>query len=175
MKKETIKNNQTNPIKEWWNNIRHTKSNLRKVRASPYASLVFSLKVRKMIIIPLIGYLIWRGIDMVINYKATGAMEFVGKIFITGIFVYMVYRIYRTIPDAKKQIAYYKKYPHVINYCPTDVKEDVDDILNKVKNNKLKLMEAEKNVQKKRKTKGSSGRNQKSTTNPSNGTRAKGD
>ena len=135
-------------LKNWWNNIRNVKSNYKKVKASPYASLQFGLKIRKMILIPLILFILWRGYTMVRDYNATGFMGLVGRIIMMAVFIYLVYRIYRTIPQAKKQIEYYKKYPHTINYCPTNVKEDVDDILNKIKPNQLNEKE-EKNVSEK--------------------------
>ena len=130
-----MKKEQSNPVKEWYGNIKNTKKNFKKVKGSPYASLVFALKVRKMILIPLMLFIAWKGYDIITNYNADGLMNTVGKIIMFAVFAYLLYRIYATIPAAKKQIEYYKKYPHVINYCPTDVKEDVDDILKKVKTN----------------------------------------
>jgi len=144
-----MEKNNKSPVVNWWNNLKNTKKNYKKVRSSPYASLVFALKIRKMILIPLILFIIWKGYDTIRNYSATGIMGMLGKIIMLIVFIYLVYRIYRTIPDAKKQIEYYRKYPHVINYCPTDVKEDVDDILNKIKQNKLNKEEDKKNVQEK--------------------------
>jgi len=137
-----MKKKKNNPVKEWFYNVKNTKQNFKKVRASPYATLEFSLKVRKMIIYPLMIFIAWKAYDIIVNYSARGFMNTVGKVIMFGVFAYLLYRIYRTIPDAKKQIEYYKKYPNVINYCPTDVKEDIDDILNKIKLNQEK--EAEK-------------------------------
>jgi hypothetical protein len=155
-----------NPIKKWWNNLKNTKKNFKKVQSSPYASLVFALKVRKMILIPLILFIIWKGYDTIKNYNIDGVMGMAGRIIMLIVFVYLVWRIYRTIPAAKKQIAYYKKYPHVINYCPTNVKEDVEDILNKIKQNKLNLEEAEeKNVSEKTKNSRTTESSSKNTGN----------
>lgn len=157
-----IEDKQENLVKNWWNNVKNTKKNYQKVRSSPYASLVFALRIRKMILIPLIIFIIWKGYDMIINYHASGFMNTVGKIIMIAIFAYLIYRIYSTIPAAKKQLKYYQKYPHVINYCPTNVKEDIDDILNKIKENqnKLNLKEAE-NVSKKEEN--SNGKRKKSS------------
>jgi len=157
---------QKNPVKDWWNNIRHTKQNYKKVRASPYASLVFALKIRKMILIPLILFIAWKGYDIISNYHAAGFMNTVGKIIMFGVFAYLIYRIYKTIPDAKKQLAYYRKYPHVINYCPTNVKEDVDDIINKIKENQLNLEEVKQDVPKKETSGKEEGRSSKSSKGP---------
>lgn len=148
---------QKNPIKEWWYNIKHTKQNYKKVKASPYASLVFSLKVRKMVLVPIMILIAWRGFNMVMNIKGSSFMDIFQRVFTIGILVYLLYRIYKTIPDAKKQIAYYRKYPHVINYCPTNVKEDVDDILEKIKQNQLNSQEVKKDVPKKEKGSGKEG------------------
>lgn len=140
-----------NPIVNWWNNIRNTKKNIQKVRGSPYASLIFRNKVVKLIIFPLILWLIWKGYDIITNYHATGFMNTVGKVIMFAVFAYLIYRIYRIIPDSKKQLEYYRKYPHVINYCPTNVKEDVDDILNKIKENQIKSERRQRKCFKKRK------------------------
>jgi hypothetical protein len=130
--------NNKNPVQNWWNNLKNTRKNYKKVKSSPYASLLFAIKVRKMILIPLILFIIWKGIQMVINYKVDGFMGLFGRLVMLGIFIYLVYKIYATIPAAKRQLEYYKKHPHTINYCPTNVKEDVDDILKKIKENKKK-------------------------------------
>jgi hypothetical protein len=78
---------------------------------------------------------------MVRDYSAIGFMGTVGKLFMIGIMIYICYKIYQTIPNAKRQIEYYKKYPHTINYCPANTKETVDEILSKIKENKDKLEE----------------------------------
>lgn len=148
-KKKSYEN--MNPLQKWFYNLTHVKKNLKKVRASPYASLSFGLKVRKAVIIPLIGFLIYQGINMIINYRGHGFMQWFGRIFMFGVFAYMIYKIWRTIPAAKKQIEYYKKYPHTINYCPTNSKEDIDSIITKIKSNQLKEQEV-KNVSEKSKT-----------------------
>jgi len=118
----------SNPVIEWWNNLKNTKKNIKRVQSSPYARLIFAQKVRKMILIPLIIFLIWRGYDMIVNYHASGFMNTFGKLVLLLVFAVLIWKIWATIPAAKKQIEYYRKYPHVINYCPTNVKEDVDDI-----------------------------------------------
>lgn len=145
-----MKKKQSNPVSEWFGNLKNTKKNFQKIKGSPYAGLIFTQKVRKMIIFPLIIFIIWKGYDIITNYHASGFMNTFGKVIMFLIFSYLIYRIYATIPQAQKQIDYYRKYPHVINYCPTNIKEDIDEILNKVKSNKLNLMEAEKNVQEKK-------------------------
>jgi hypothetical protein len=141
-------NKKKNPFKEWWYNITHIRKNYKKVQSSPYASLLFALKVRKVVIGLLIPYLIYMCVKMVLDYSARGFMQTFGRAVMIGIFVYLIYRIYRTIPAAKKQIEYYKKYPHTINYCPTNLKEDIDDIINKIKKNKEE-MEVKEDVRKK--------------------------
>jgi len=128
----------TNPIKNWFYNIFHARKNWKKVKASPYASLTLALKARKLIIGILIPYLAYMTYQMISNYRVTGMMGLIQKLFTIGIMSFVCWKIYKTIPAAKKQIEYYKKYPHLINYCPTNVKQDVDDILNKIKENKEK-------------------------------------
>ena len=143
MKKEkqnenTQKEKQHNPIQAWFYNLTHVRKNYKKVRASPYASLLFAIKVRKVVVGILIPYLIYRGIRLILDYEVGGYMTLVGRIIMFCIFAYIIYRIWKTIPDANKQLEYYKKYPHTINYCPNNVREDVDDIIKKIKENKEK-------------------------------------
>jgi hypothetical protein len=136
MKKQ--KTNNKNPIQNWWYNLTHIKKNYKTVKSSPYASLLFAIRIRRIIVWMLIPYIAYRGVKMVLDYQVGGFMNLVGKIIMLGIFAYIIYRIWKTIPDAKKQLEYYKKYPHTINYCPTNVKEDINDIIKKIKENKEK-------------------------------------
>ena len=132
--------NMAEKIKE--NNwIKNSISNFKKIKASPYASLVFALKVRKIIIGVLSIYLAYMGFNMVKNYQATGFMGTFGKLIMAGVFVFIIYSLYKTIPMAQKQLDYYKKYPHLINYCPTNTKETIDDIFKKIQENKEKKEE----------------------------------
>lgn len=140
-----------NPVVKWFNNIKNTRKNYRKVKSSPYASLVFRNKIVKIIIWPLLAWLVWKGYVIIRDYHANGFMNTVGRVIMFIVFVLIIWRVYKVIPNSKKQLEYYRKYPHVINYCPTNVKEDVDDILEKIKQNQLNSME-NKNVQKKGKS-----------------------
>lgn len=134
-----IKEDETkNIFSKWWKGITHTKSNWKKVKSSPYASLLLAYKARKIIIGLLIPYMLWMTYKMVVNYQAVGFMNTVGRIITVVIMGFIIYKIWSTIPQAKKQIDYYKKYPHTINYCPTNTKETIDDIFSKIKQNKEK-------------------------------------
>lgn len=125
-------------FRRWWYDITHVRKNYKKVQASPYASLVFALKVRKVIIGLLIPYLIYMCVKMVLDYSARGFMATFGRAVMIGVFAFLIFKIYSTIPAAKKQIEYYRKYPHTINYCPANTKEEINDILNKIKQNQEK-------------------------------------
>ena len=127
-----------NPVKTWFTNMKNTKKNWKKVQSSPYASLSFAYKARTLIVWLLIPFIAWRIFDMVINFRGSGPMALIQKLFMLGIGIYICWKIYSTLPQAKKQIEYYKKYPHLINYVPTNTQETVDDILNKIKKNKEK-------------------------------------
>jgi hypothetical protein len=127
-----------NPIKNWFINLKNTKKNYQKVKGSPYASLIFALKVRKIIIGILIPFIAWRIWDMVMNFRGSGYMGTFTKLFMVGVGIYICWKIYETIPYAKKQIEYYKKNPHLINYVPTNTKETVDDIFKKIQENKTR-------------------------------------
>jgi hypothetical protein len=125
-----------NWLTKWWKNISHTKSNWKKVKSSPFASLQLAYKARIIIVSILIPYLLWMTYKMVRDYHATGIMGTFGRLVSIGVMAFISWKVYQTIPMAKKQIEYYKKFPHVINYCPTDTKETVDEILSKIKENK---------------------------------------
>lgn len=145
-------------------NLTHVKSNYKKIKSSPFASLLLAYKIRKAILIPLIAYIVYRGYFMVVDYKASGMMAFIGRFIMTAILIYLVYRIWKTIPQAKRQMEYYKKYPHTINYCPTNVKEDVNDILRKIEENKIKKDQKEVKKDVSKKEKGNYSRTNKSSS-----------
>jgi hypothetical protein len=139
----------TNPIIKYFQNIRNTKKNWNKVKASPYASLELGLKARKIILGLLIPWILFLGYRLVVGVRTSGMMGIIQQVVSGGIIIYIAWKLYSTIPAAKRQLEYYKKNPHTINYCPTNVKEDVDDILRKIKQNQTKSeMEENKDVQK---------------------------
>lgn len=140
-----IKNNW---IVKYFRNIKNTKKNWNKVRASPYASLELGLKARKIILGFLLPWLAYMGYNLVVNVKTDGFMGIFQKVVSAGIMIYIIWKIYRTIPAMKKQIEYYKKYPHTINYVPTDTKQTIDEILKTIKTNSELNNKEDKNVQK---------------------------
>jgi hypothetical protein len=111
---------------------------MKKVQGSPYAKLVFGLKVRQVLVGLLIPYIMFQIFRMVINVRISGTMGTLNRIFMLGIGMFICYRIYSTIPQAKKQLEYYRKYPHLMNYVPTSAKESIDDIFKTIKKNKEK-------------------------------------
>lgn len=145
LEKEEFKKNW---LVQWLRNLKNTKKNYKKVKSSPYASLVFALKVRKVIIGLLIPYLIYMGINLAMKVRTDGIMGIVQKVVSIGIMAFICWKIYATIPAAKRQIEYYKKNPHTINYCPTNVKEDVDTILAKIKQNQLNEQKSKEAIEK---------------------------
>jgi len=131
-------------VKKVLNDYKNIGKNWKKVRASPYASLKLGIRLRQMIIFPLIAVLIYFTYGMVRGYKTTGFMGLITSAFTVGIMAYLCWAIYRTIPAAKRQLEYYKKNPHLINYCPADTKTTVNEILDNIEKNKQneKLKEA---------------------------------
>lgn len=123
---------------KWWRNIRNTKKNFKKVQSSPFAMLSLRYKVTKIIIIPLIVWLAYMAYAMIRDYNVNGFMNTVGKFVMLIVMGFIIWRVYSVIPQSKKQIDYYKKYPHLINYCPTDTKETIESILDKIKQNQIK-------------------------------------
>lgn len=127
-----------NPILTYLRNFKDIKKNWGKVRASPYASLNLSIKFRQIIVYPLIAWLVYMTYSMIRSYTQTGMMGTITKFATIGIMGYICYAIYKTIPAAKRQLEYYKRNPHLVNYCPTDAKTTIDEILNNIKINKEK-------------------------------------
>lgn len=126
---------QNNWLVAWFTNLRNTKKNIKKVQASPYARLTLALKARKIIIGFLVPWLLWMTYSMVAGIRASGIAGTFQRVIMIGMMAFIIWKIYSTIPQAKKQLEYYKKFPHTINYVPTNVKEDVDSILAKIKSN----------------------------------------
>lgn len=127
-----------NPIKNWFRNIKNTKKNIKTVQGSPYARLVLAYKARIIIVGLIMVYIAFRIFDMVYNFKGSGSMAIVTKLFMAGIGAFICWKFYETIPRAKRQIEYYRKYPHLMNYVPTSAKESIDDIFKTIKKNKEK-------------------------------------
>ena len=150
MKKKKKEKQKNNPVGKWLTDVKNTKKNWGKVRASPYASLTLAIKFRKVIIGIVISYIAYMTFDMVRKFPGTGFMNLIGKFATIGIMGYVAYILYRTIPAAKKELEYYKKYPHLINYCPTDSKETINEILDKIKKNSESLQETQNVIQDKR-------------------------
>jgi len=138
-----------NPVKNWWKNLKNTKQNYKKVRASPYASLKIALKVRQIVVWIIIPILVYMTYSLVKHAPKNGMMTTITNLFTICIMGYVCWMIYKTIPAAKAQIDYYKKYPHLINYAPTNTKETIDEILAKIQQNKEKEVEKQDVRQKK--------------------------
>ncbi len=134
----------SNPFVNWFKNIKNTRKNWKVVQGSPYARLNFALKARKAIVLVLIPLILWMGYRMVTGMHANGIVGTFSRLVNIGVIIFICYKVYMTIPQAKRQIEYYKKYPHTINYCPTNVKETVDDIFNKIENNKKEVEDVRK-------------------------------
>jgi len=155
-KKEEIKKpKKKNWIVDLYRNWRNVGKNYKKVKGSPYALMGLSLKFRKIIIYLLIPYLLYMSYSMAIKIRQVGFMGTFQKVFMIGVMGYICWKIYKTIPYAQRQLEYYKKNPHVINYVSTNVKEEIDGILAKVSQNaadeklKEKQKEVKNNVRKK--------------------------
>jgi hypothetical protein len=127
-----------NPILNWFHNVKNTKKNLKIVQGSPYARLSLALKARKLIIGLIIPIILYRFYDMIVNFRGEGPMGIVTRLFMIGVAGVICWKLYSTIPQAKKQLEYFKKYPHTINYVPTNTKNTVNDILETIKKNKEK-------------------------------------
>lgn len=113
--------------------IKSAKKNWNVVKSSPYAKMEFMLTVKKFVVGFIIFVIAYQGFNIVTNYHARGFMGWLGPIIISLVLLKVCHGIYQTLDQDRKKIDYYKKNPHLINYCPTDVKADVNDILNSFK------------------------------------------
>ena len=109
--------------------IKNVRKNLKTVRSSPFATMLFNLKLRQGFIIFICAMIAWTIFKTVRNYSVTGTTGIIGKVAMVAIGIYIIWKIYSTIPAERKKIEYYKKNPHLINYCPIDTKEEIKDIL----------------------------------------------
>jgi len=117
-----------------WKDVKNIRRNWKTVKNSPVASLHFALQVRKMFVTFIIIYIAWLGFKMVANYSSSGYVGLFGRIVLIGVLVWVCYSIYMTIPQAKRQLEYYKRNPQHNTTYKSNVREDIDDILNKFEN-----------------------------------------
>ena len=104
--------------------------NWKAIASNPYARLIFAYRLRILLVVLLIPYILYRGYYMVMNYQSSGWVGVVGRLIMIAVFAVITYKIYQTIPIAKKQIEYYKENPKRITYRPNaNVKAEVNDIL----------------------------------------------
>lgn len=125
-----------NFLKKRVEDFKNVGRNYKKVRGSPFARLNIAYKARIIVVSLLIPYIAYLGYRMVVTMPNNGFTSTITRVVSIAILVFLCYKIYETIPISKKQIEYYKKYPHLINYAPENVKETVDSILNKFKEEK---------------------------------------
>lgn len=127
-----------------WKDVKNVRKNWKTVRGSPVASLHFALQVRKLFVAFIIIYIIYMGYDMVVNYNQSGTMGMLGRVVLTLVLIWVCYKIYMTIPQAKKQLEYYRRNPQHNTVNKLNVKQEIDDILDSFEKKKVKGGENDK-------------------------------
>jgi len=117
-----------------WKDIKNVKKNWKTVKGSPVASLTFALQIRKMFVAFIILYICYMGFNMIKDYNATGITGTIGKVVLVGVLGWVCYSIYMTIPQAKRQLEYYKRNPEHNEARQLNVKQEIDDILEHFEN-----------------------------------------
>lgn len=131
-----------------WDDVKNVKRNWKIVSNSPYASLKFSLLVRKLFIGLIIFMIAITTIQTVIS-PTVGWMAWISKIFMVGLMTYVCWKIYGTLKVAKLQLEYYERNPEFKSERnEADVRKTVDDILDMFDKKTNQRKQTEKEVQK---------------------------
>ena len=108
------------------------KKNWQKSQQDPYFSIKFQYKIQRVFIYFIMGIIAIAFITLVYNFKSTGTMGNVVRLFMFFIGIYILYQIYdKTILPTKKIIQHYESSPTAISSKVVDVNKEVDDILSK--------------------------------------------
>ena len=112
--------------------IKNIKENWTKTQQDPYFSIKFQHKVQRMFVYFIMAIIGVTFLMLVINFKSTGPMGIVVRVFMIFIGIFMLYQIYaKTILPTKKIIQHYESSPTAISSKFINVEKEVDDILNK--------------------------------------------
>lgn len=112
--------------------IKNIKENWTKTQQDPYFSIKFQHKVQQMFVYFIMAIIGVTFLMLVINFKSTGPMGIVVRVFMIFIGIFMLYQIYaKTILPTKKIIQHYESSPTTISSKFINVEKEVDDILNK--------------------------------------------
>jgi hypothetical protein len=112
--------------------IKNIKENWNRTQQDPYFSIKFQYKVQRMFVYFIMAIIGITFLMLVINFKSTGPMGIVVRVFMIFIGIFMLYQIYaKTILPTKKIIQHYESSPTAISSKVIDVGKEVDDILNK--------------------------------------------
>lgn len=130
--KEKIKTKSESPrhaLVPKWDDVKNVKRNWNIVRNSPYASLKFSILVRKMFIGLVIFMITITTIQQVMT-PTVGWAQWISKIFMVGLMGYVCWKLWASLKIAKLQLEYYERNPEFkMERNAADVKKTVDDIL----------------------------------------------
>ena len=127
-------------------NLKNFKKNWKKVKSSPYKSLVMQYKMTKGMAW-LMGLIIgWRLVSMAISFADKGVMGIINGVVILIIGVWFVINLRKKVANLKKHMEYYEKNgPEMQGNYDTNVnvKTEIGDLLKKIKekealNDKLK-------------------------------------
>lgn len=113
-------------------NFKNIKSNWNRAQQDPYFAIRFNYKIQRIFIYFVMFIIGITFVSLVYNFKSSGTMGNVVRIFMVFIGIFMLYQIYsKTILPTKKIIQHYEASPTAISSKVINVKSEVDTILSK--------------------------------------------
>ena len=110
--------------------LKNIKSNWQKTQQDPYFAIKFNYKIQRIFVYFIMVIIGFTFISLVWNFKSSGTMGNIVRIFMVFIGIFMLYQIYaKTILPTKKIIQHYEASPQAISSKVIDVKKEVSEIL----------------------------------------------
>lgn len=110
--------------------LKNIKSNWQKSQQDPYFAIQFNYKIQRIFVYFIMVIIGFTFISLVWNFKSSGMMGNIVRIFMVFIGIFMLYQIYaKTILPTKKIIQHYEASPQAISSKVIDVKKEVSEIL----------------------------------------------
>ena len=112
------------------NNMKNVKKNWNTIQQSPYASLHFKYKTTLITITLFSAFIAWTIFKLVTTQNYIGYMGLITQGFTVAIGILIISKAYGTLIPLKKAMEPYEKNRELINHTDTNVKVEINDILN---------------------------------------------
>ena len=117
-------------------NFKNIKQNMLKTQQDPYFAVKFNYKVQRIFIYFVMAIIGVTFLMLVWNFKSTGVMGNVVRVFMVFIGIFMLYQIYaKTILPTKKILQHYESSPTATSSKIIDTAKEVDDLLSQFDEN----------------------------------------